>query len=375
MMAAAALAAAASLNAQTKPFSIKGITNGYEGQYLYLSYGGMEDQKLDSCQVKNGEFAFKGAIPETGSYGIITNDRATVGYLTGTQTSVMMSPNDMTVAINAYDPTHPVVVGSKAQLEDDEYESLTSKENTVLRAMNQMVRESKDDAYKEQLEKLMEPIEEASQKKSLAYVKSHPDTDKAVQVLNMLMGNISLDDAKTAYAALSERLKQTETAKKVADEIATRERIQPGKPAPDFTATDINGKKFTLSKLKGKYVVIDFWASWCVPCRKSNPHMKALYEKYGKKGLDFVYVADNDNSPEKWREAVKKDGLEQFHHVLRGMKIIDEKTYKLDRTNDISEKYAIHFLPTKYLIDKEGNMVGKFESDELDAKLKEIFGF
>lgn len=170
-------------------------------------------------------------------------------------------------------------------------------------------------------------------------------------------------------------MKQDKQAKEIADEIATREKIEPGKPAPDFTATDINGKKFTLSKLKGKYVVLDFWASWCGPCRASNPHMKELYEKYGKKGLDFVYVSDDDSNPQKWRDAVKKDGLEAFHHVLRGMKIIDRENYTLDHTNDISDKYAVHYLPTKYLIDKDGKMVGKFESDELTAKLKEIFGY
>lgn len=103
--------------------------------------------------------------------------------------------------------------------------------------------------------------------------------------------------------------------------------------------------------------------------------MKELYEKYGKKGLEFVYVSDDDSNPQKWRDAVKKDGLESFHHVLRGLKILDRKTYKMDKTNDISDKYAVHYLPTKYLVDKDGNMVGKFETEGLTAKLKEIFGF
>ncbi|HBB06388.1 MAG TPA: thioredoxin, partial [Bacteroides sp.] len=118
----------------------------------------------------------------------------------------------------------------------------------------------------------------------------------------------------------------------------------------------------------------DFWASWCVPCRKSNPHMKEMYAKWHDKGLEYVYVADNDSNPDNWRKAIKEDGLEAFHHVLRGLKVDRSNGgYKFDHTNDISEKYAIHFLPTKYLIDREGKIVGKFESDELEAKLKEIF--
>ena len=85
-------------------------------------------------------------------------------------------------------------------------------------------------------------------------------------------------------------------------------------------------------------------------------------------------MADNDNQADVWQKAIKDDGVEMFHHVLRGMKIIDRKTFKLDRTNDISEKYAIHFLPTKYLIDKDFKIIGKFNDEELDGKLKEIFG-
>ena len=162
--------------------------------------------------------------------------------------------------------------------------------------------------------------------------------------------------------------------KEVAKELETLARVQPGEPAPDFAKEDVNGKPFRLSDLRGKYVVIDFWASWCVPCRKSNPHMKEMYAKWHDKGLEYVYVADNDSNPDNWRKAIKEDGLEAFHHVLRGLKVDRSNGgYKFDRTNDISEKYAIHFLPTKYLIDREGKIVGKFESDELEAKLKEIF--
>ena len=375
MLAGAALLCASSLSAQTKPFSIKGYINGDEGKYLYLGYGDRKNYVVDSCLVKNGTFSFQGKLSAESSFGIITTDKQGLHYYTDKQTYLQMSPSDMVVAINVFEPRKAVVIGSKAQYEEDEYNGLVADESAVISAINKLSHASKDEAYKEQLEKFSEPFQEASDKKSMAYIKSHPDTDKSLSVLTFLMGRCTLDQAKELYGALSDRLKQDKQAKEIADEIATREKIEPGKPAPDFTATDINGKKFTLSKLKGKYVVLDFWASWCGPCRASNPHMKELYEKYGKKGLDFVYVSDDDSNPQKWRDAVKKDGLEAFHHVLRGMKVIDRENYTLDHTNDISDKYAVHYLPTKYLIDKDGKMVGKFESDELTAKLKEIFGY
>lgn len=375
LLVGAALLCATSAQAQTKPFSIKGFVNGYEGKLLYLRYGTYGDDVIDSCIVKNGTFSFNGTIAEEGSMGTLATDKTTLRYYTNGQTYVMMEPADMVVAINVFDPRHPVVTGSKAQYEEDEYNSVVAAESAILSAVNELSHVSKDEAYKEQLEKFSEPFQQACDKKSMAYIKSHPDANKALIQLAFLMGKCSLDEAKELYGILSDRLKQTERAKDIAKEIATRERIEPGKPAPDFTATDINGNKFTFSKLKGKYVVLDFWASWCKPCRASNPHMKELYEKYGKKGLEFVYVSDDDSNPQKWRDAVKKDGLESFHHVLRGLKILDRKTYKMDKTNDISDKYAVHYLPTKYLVDKDGNMVGKFETEGLTAKLKEIFGF
>lgn len=132
---------------------------------------------------------------------------------------------------------------------------------------------------------------------------------------------------------------------------------------------------FSLSQLKGKVVLLDFWASWCVPCRKSNPHVRALYDKYHSLGFDVVYVADDDSSPDKWRKAVEKDLLtgEGYHHVLRGLKVDRSKgsVERYDHTSDISDKYAIHFLPTKYLIDKQGNIICKVD-EENEGKLDEM---
>ena len=193
------------------------------------------------------------------------------------------------------------------------------------------------------------------------------------------MSRMPYDNLKAAWDALDPQVqKYGDFADDIRKEPEVLAKVRPGSPAPDFTATDINGKSFTLSSLRGKVVILDFWASWCGPCRKSNPHMRELYDKYHSRGLDLVYVSDDDSKPEAWRKAVDQDKLvgEGYHHVLRGLKWDRSKGMEgMDHTNDISDKYAIHYLPTKYLIDKKGNIVCKIDESveaALDSRLETL---
>lgn len=234
-------------------------------------------------------------------------------------------------------------------------------------------------ANRDSISKLMEPLLKIRNERQKDYMAKYPQTALTAFFLRFEVGRMPLDSLKMAYDQLDELARETTAGKELANEIATLERIMPGKPAPEIAKNDlVTGKPFALSSLKGKVVLLDFWASWCVPCRKSNPHVKALYEKYRKKGFDVVYVADNDSNPEEALKAIEKDGIKKYHHVLRGLKIMKDANGKMtgfDKSEDVSEQYAIHFLPTKYLIDRDGNIIGKVTDEELDAKLKEIFGF
>lgn len=232
---------------------------------------------------------------------------------------------------------------------------------------------------RDSVSRLMEPYRKIYLERMTDYVKKYPSTALAANFLCMNTGRMTLEQLKEAYNKLDETARQTSAGKEIAAEIATLDRVAPGNPAPEIAKNDlVTGKPFALSSLKGKVVLLDFWASWCVPCRKSNPHVKALYEKYKKKGFDVVYVADNDSRPEDALKAIDQDGIKKYHHVLRGLKTLKDANGKMtgfDKSEDVSEQYAIHFLPTKYLIDREGNIIGKVTDEELDAKLKEIFGF
>jgi len=268
------------------------------------------------------------------------------------------------------------VKGGKAQDDINAYHAQLNPVVEQLNTIDKQLQKAKTDKQRKQLQAKMDEARKKYDEISKSCYLQHGDSYLAPQTLRMDMGNMSYEEAKKIYDGFSENVKLYGDTEEIVRELDALEKIQPGKPAPDFTANDINGKPFTLSSLKGKVVILDFWASWCVPCRKSNPHMKELYEKYHAQGLEMVYVSDDDGRPEAWRKAVADDGLQSdgFHHVLRGFKM-DRTTGERDHSNDISDKYAIHYLPTKYLIDREGRIVCKInegEDQKLDEKLQEL---
>jgi thiol-disulfide isomerase/thioredoxin len=222
----------------------------------------------------------------------------------------------------------------------------------------------------------MDPLREEMDKIDMEYIRTHPDSDYAAYALSWKVSSLPLAESKLLYAKLSDRIKQSSYGKKIADEIKSLEGGSPGSSASVFSSTDINGQALSLADFKGKkYVLLDFWASWCVPCRKGNPHLLSLYSKYKDKGLEIIGVSDDDSNNEAWKKAVAQDKIGVWKHVLRGLK---RTATGYDKTNDITEPYAIHSLPTKILVDKNGMIIGRYggggENDEaMDKKLAEIF--
>lgn len=190
------------------------------------------------------------------------------------------------------------------------------------------------------------------------------------------MSRIDLNEVERLYAGLSDRVKKSADGMEVANHIREVKSGSPGSKAHEFRATDIDGKSLALADYKGKYVLLDFWASWCVPCRKSNPHLISIYNKYKDKGFEIIGVADDDNNEKAWRKAVDQDKIMIWRHVLNGMKV---NNGQYDRSGAIANNYGVSSLPTKVLVDPNGVIVGRYSSgsekdEDLDRKLLEIFG-
>jgi peroxiredoxin len=139
--------------------------------------------------------------------------------------------------------------------------------------------------------------------------------------------------------------------------------INPGGEAPEIDLKTPEGTQLKLSSLRGKYVLIDFWASWCGPCRKENPNVVRMYKQYHDKGFEILGVS-LDNSKEKWMQAIQADGL-TWKHVsdLAGWSSVAAKAY------------SVSSIPFTVLLDKNGKIIGKnLRGPALEEKLKEVLG-
>ena len=197
------------------------------------------------------------------------------------------------------------------------------------------------------------------------YALAHPDVEYAAQTLRTSGDYLSTAEYEAAFNSLSPKVQQSSFAKRLREELAGRLATEPGETAPDFTLKNLEGQDVTLSSFRGQYVLIDFWASWCVPCRASMPAMKELYAKYHDKGLEIIGLT-NDSKAEEWKKAVEEDQTPWVH-------VIDVFPSKGEPAV-VSTLYSVHTVPTYMLLDKEGRVIGRLEHEELEAKLSELLG-
>ena len=356
-------------------FDLNGTVNGVNTGLMYLYYSNSKGARVkDSSIISNGKFSFKGKIDEpTMAYLALKEETRNQNH----STDFFMEPSVMTVTLPLNKFSDAKFAGSKTQAQ---YAALQTKKQKiqdrwkVVMDTLSAVNKRSNVQFQELKNWVLQPYHAEMEELDYAFFASHPQSPVTANMLRYYVSSLPLDSLQMYYDKLGKKVQETNDGKDLANEIEKLRGGSPGSIAKNFTATDINGKELSLSDFKGKYVLLDFWASWCVPCRAGNPHLKELYSKYKDKGIEFIGVSDDDRNHDAWHKAVEKDGL-PWRHVLRGFDM--EKLMNNEpNEKDISEKFGIHTLPTKILIDRSGKIIGRYSEDEgpLDAKLEEIFG-
>ncbi|HEY8387746.1 MAG TPA: TlpA disulfide reductase family protein [Parasegetibacter sp.] len=380
-----------------KAFTLSGELSGKSNEYIYLMYSGEGDQRVfDSVMVQEGKFRFEGKIPGVVAATLMM-DRNNRNYDNPNRASIYLEPGSMTVKLVYNKFSELKMWGSKTQSEQDELNKQKAELMAKLKPLSDayieanyayiaaMRNANSDQATVARLKEkaneakdAMGPVQRQIGSVELNFIENHPQSFVSATLLRYKISSLSYTKVEEYYNRLSEEIKQSSIGKEIKKEIDDLKSGSPGAKAFVFESEELRGGRLSLADYKGKYVLVDFWASWCIPCRKGNPHLLELYKKYKDKGFEIIGVSDDDSKLENWRKAVEEDGIGVWKHILRGLKRTADGGF--NRSASISDRYGIHTLPTKILIDPQGVIVGRYggggENDEaMDKKLREIFGF
>jgi len=332
--------------AQSNTFSVNGKASEITaGQKIFLEYKSIEKKIKDSVTVENGTFSISGTIdiPTKATLFFVQQD--------GSKSSVdfYVEPNQNTSVQFDTQLESATIQGGTIQSDYVKYNDLmadhNSKENALMSEF-MALRTNKDEEGMKKWESKYEDLDHDKKQLIKKFIQQNPSS----HISFVSLENISYvvdQNFIDMFELLSDDTKKSVKAEKLVTQITKSKKTFVGQKAMDFTQKDTSENDVTLASLRGKYVLIDFWASWCGPCRRENPNIVKAYHAYKDKNFTILGVS-LDSKKDAWIKAIQKDDLPWFH-------VSDLKGWN----NEVSDMYGIRSIPQNLLLDPNGMIIEK----------------
>lgn len=313
---------------------------------------------IDSSEINQGEFLFKIKVDQINFYRLRLHNNSFINIILKPTDNVHVKADAkdfvMTAAISGSDE-------SKELLRFNKY--ISNLYNTIdsVQKYYYTIDGEENDSLRKIVEKNYFEIIMQKDSFTKSFVLSNINSIVSLAAINYLNPDNNIALFMRLDSALMSRLPQLDYVKDFHSKVVSLSRLAVGNIAPDIILSNPEGKKVALSSIQVELILIDFWASWCAPCRNENPKLVSLYNKFHKKGFQ-IYGVSIDKSREEWVEAIQKDNLNWIH-------VSDLKYWN----SPIIKLYEIESIPFSFLLDKDRKIIAKgLNSDELGKQVEKI---